>query len=170
MWFTSPSEIFQYPSSVVQSLPRWPSAAGQCRDAKVGFNPFSCRSLCFTLDKIKLIQAWDPSLKRWNPTRKTIRNIEGNPDFVSPSLAVRDGDWKLHQYFEDGGLELYNLQTDIGETTNVAQIFPEKTKALLERLTQWRRQINAPIPTEANPAFDAQAEAAAIQGKRKSGR
>lgn len=87
-----------------------------------------------------------------------------------PCSVVRVGDWKLHQYFEDGGLELYNLQTDIGETTNVAKTFPPKNKALLQQLTQWRRQINAPIPTEANPAFDAQAEAAAIQGKRKSGR
>jgi len=87
-----------------------------------------------------------------------------------PCSIVRVGDWKLHQYFEDGGLELYNLEKDAGETTNVAQKFPQKTKALLQRLTRWRDEINAPVPTEANPAFDAEAEAAAIQGKRKSGR
>ena len=32
-----------------------------------------------------------------------------------PCSIVRKGDWKLHQYFEDGALELYNLKDDIGE-------------------------------------------------------
>ncbi len=80
-----------------------------------------------------------------------------------PCSIVRVGDWKLHHYFEDDGLELYNLRDDIGEATNLAKKQPEKARALLERLEVWRRQIGAPVPRERNPRFDAAAEAEAIR-------
>ena len=70
-----------------------------------------------------------------------------------PGAIIRYGDWKLHQYFEDGDLELYNLQTDIGERNNLAQSHPDKVKELLLLLTQWQRRINAPIPTKRNPEY-----------------
>ena len=85
-----------------------------------------------------------------------------------PCSIIRQGDWKLHQYFEDGGLELYNLKKDIGETTNLAETYPEKRQALLRQLLQWRANMNAPVPSEPNPAFDAQAEAEAIRSRRSS--
>jgi arylsulfatase A-like enzyme len=85
-----------------------------------------------------------------------------------PCSIVRLGHWKLHQYFEDGGLELYDLKEDAGETNNLAKTYPKKTQALLQTLVQWRDQIGAPIPTEPNPAFDAEAEAAALQSRRLS--
>jgi hypothetical protein len=31
-----------------------------------------------------------------------------------PCSIIRAGDWKLHHYFEDNGVELYNLRTDVG--------------------------------------------------------
>lgn len=85
-----------------------------------------------------------------------------------PCSIIRLGDWKLHQYFEDGGLELYNLKLDIGETTNLAEKYPKKRQALLQQLLQWREQIGAPVPSEPNPAFDAEAEAAALKSRRAS--
>lgn len=84
-----------------------------------------------------------------------------------PCSIIRLGDWKLHEYFEDGGLELYNLRDDICEMTNLAETNPQQTEALLTKLKQWRKQINAPIPTKANPAYDAEAEAEAIAAKSK---
>jgi arylsulfatase A-like enzyme len=86
-----------------------------------------------------------------------------------PCSIIRLGDWKLHQYFEDGGLELYNLREDIGETNNLAQKTPDKTRELLDRLQQWRNDIGAPVPSEPNPAYDADAEAAAIEAARRGG-
>ncbi len=83
-----------------------------------------------------------------------------------PCSIIRLGDWKLHQYFEDGGLELYNLRDDAGETTNLASTMPEKTQTLLKRLEAWRENIGAPVPSEPNPAFDVKAEAAAIKATR----
>ena len=87
-----------------------------------------------------------------------------------PCSIIRLGDWKLHQYFEDGGLELYNLRQDVGETTNLAKEMPAKTAELLERLQEWQAEINAPIPQERNPEYDAQAEAAAILAKTSARR
>ena len=68
-----------------------------------------------------------------------------------PGSVVRLGKWKLHEYFEDGRLELYNLNVDTGERKNVAESHPEKTKELYELLKKWREGINAPVPTVLNP-------------------
>jgi arylsulfatase A-like enzyme len=84
-----------------------------------------------------------------------------------PCSIIRVGDWKLHQYFEDNGLELYNLRDDIGETKNLAQAEPAKTKQLLGQLEAWRKRVNAPVPTKLNPQFDAAAEAKAIENYKK---
>jgi len=81
-----------------------------------------------------------------------------------PCSLIRVGDWKLHQYFEDNGVELYNLRQDIGETTDLAKTNPEKTKELLKQLEQWKKDIGAPIPARANPEYDAEAEALALAG------
>ena len=71
-----------------------------------------------------------------------------------PAGAIRLGDWKLIEYFEDASLELYNLKGDIGETTNLTRELPEKTNELHEKLIQWRQSINAPVPTELNPKYE----------------
>jgi len=84
-----------------------------------------------------------------------------------PCGIIRVGDFKLHQYFEDGGLELYNLKDDIGETQNLAQTSPEKTQELLKQMEAWREKIGAQVPDEPNPEFDADAEAAAIVARIK---
>lgn len=80
-----------------------------------------------------------------------------------PCGIIRSGDWKLHEYFEDGGLELYNLVDDVGETKNLAESNPAKAKELLRKLRRWRKETKAPMPTKPNPDFDAQAEAKAIK-------
>ena len=85
-----------------------------------------------------------------------------------PCSIVRVGDWKLHHYFEDGGLELYNLRADIGEKRNLAKRKKKKTLELLARLEGWREGIGAPVPTELNPKFDAAAEAEALNGKART--
>ncbi|WP_072992783.1 sulfatase [Pseudozobellia thermophila] len=72
-----------------------------------------------------------------------------------PGSVIISGHWKLHEYFEDGALELYDLSEDIGETSNLAQENPEKTKELYEKLKKWRARTQAPVPTEPNSAYDA---------------
>jgi arylsulfatase A-like enzyme len=70
-----------------------------------------------------------------------------------PAGAIRDGDWKLLEQFEDEGLELYNLADDIGETINLAAAEPERTKELHRKLQAWRQSVGARMPTP-NPEFD----------------
>ncbi len=94
-------------------------------------------------------------------------NEQRDPLYRSrPCSLIRLGDWKLHEYFEDGGLELYNLRDDIGEQNNLAKLMPDKAKELHDELIRWRKTIGAPVPTESNPNYDPTAEAAAI-AKRK---
>ena len=71
-----------------------------------------------------------------------------------PGGAIRAGDWKLIEYFEDGALELYNLKEDIGERMNLAKVKPEKTRELHKLMLVWRKATNAPVPTELNPEYN----------------
>ncbi len=70
-----------------------------------------------------------------------------------PGSAVRLGDWKLIQYFENNDIELYNLKDDLSEENNVTKLNPQKTKELLQIIENWRKETNAPVPTELNPEF-----------------
>ncbi len=70
-----------------------------------------------------------------------------------PGSAVRLGDWKLIQYFENNNLELYNLKEDIGEKNNLASTNPEKRNELLEILENWRKETRAPVPDALNPEY-----------------
>ncbi|MBC8181304.1 sulfatase [candidate division KSB1 bacterium] len=71
-----------------------------------------------------------------------------------PGGVVRMGDWKLIEYFEDGDFELYNLKNDIGEKNNLAEEKPDKVKELHEVMSDWRKSVNAPVPTEKNPDYN----------------
>lgn len=71
-----------------------------------------------------------------------------------PASSIRFGDWKLIEFFEDDIIELYNLKEDIGETNDLSEKYPEKKNELYKLLYDWRKEINAPIPTDTNPEFD----------------
>ncbi len=71
-----------------------------------------------------------------------------------PGSAIRSGKWKLLHYFENDDYELYNLENDVGEQNNLAEKFPDKTRALQDKLQMWRQEINADIPTELNPDYN----------------
>lgn len=70
-----------------------------------------------------------------------------------PGSAIRYGDWKLHHYLEDDAIELYNLTEDIGERNNLADINTTKRDELYGKLNEWRKKVNAPIPSELNPEY-----------------
>jgi len=76
---------------------------------------------------------------------------------ATPCSAVRQGDWKLIEFFEDGHLELYNLKDDIGEKLNLASTKPDKAEELHRVLIAWRASIRAPVPTVRNPKYDPKA-------------
>lgn len=63
-----------------------------------------------------------------------------------PSSIIRRGDWKLIHYYEDGHEELYNLKTDLSETTDVANNNQDKAKHLSSELFDYLKSINAQFP------------------------
>lgn len=63
-----------------------------------------------------------------------------------PSAAVRDGDWKLIEFYESNKTELYNLKDNIGEHKDLSTQFPEKSKELFALLKNWRKEVNANMP------------------------
>jgi arylsulfatase A-like enzyme len=64
----------------------------------------------------------------------------------APSGAIRVGDWKLIEWFEDDSIELFNLADDIGESKNLAKIQPERAAKMKKMLADWRKSVDANMP------------------------
>ncbi|MGQ0636070.1 MAG: sulfatase [Planctomycetaceae bacterium] len=60
------------------------------------------------------------------------------------SLALRHGPWKLHKT-DDYPAQLYDLRSDIGETTDLAQRLPDRVKELEAELQCWNDQLVQPL-------------------------
>jgi arylsulfatase A-like enzyme len=80
-----------------------------------------------------------------------------SPQGSYPAGAVRFGDYKLHEFYEDGRIELYNLKEDIGEKNDLSAKMPEKAAELKKMLQDWRKSVDAPMPAP-NPDYDPRKE------------
>ena len=69
-----------------------------------------------------------------------------------PAGAVRLGDYKLVEWYEEMQVELFDLKADPAEKHDLAAQMPEKAAALRERLHAWREEVKALMPT-ANPDY-----------------
>ena len=72
---------------------------------------------------------------------------------TSPVSSIRQGEWKLLEYFEDGHVELYNLKSDLGEQNDLSKQMPDKAEELQRRLDAWRKAVNAQLPMP-NPKYN----------------
>jgi len=72
----------------------------------------------------------------------------------TPGAAIRDGDWKLIEFYEFGKSELYNIKEDIGEQNNLADAEPQKLKELQAKLVTWQKEMGAKMP-QPNPEHQA---------------
>ena len=59
----------------------------------------------------------------------------------SPNLAIREGNWKLLMNFDGTGIELYDLENDKNETTNLVSKKPELAEKLKTKLLAWRNSM-----------------------------
>jgi arylsulfatase A-like enzyme len=67
---------------------------------------------------------------------------------VCPSGAVRWGDYKLIEYFEDGRVELFDLAADESEQNDISEQRPDITTLLKTKLEEWRISVGADMPTK----------------------
>jgi arylsulfatase A-like enzyme len=122
-----------------------------------------------TLDGVSLMrllkgaESLDREALYWHFPAYLQGNFSGSRDRkfrTRPVGVIRKGKWKLLQYFEewvlDGGwgkidtnnaIELYDLENDLSETTNLANANKGKRDELLNMLTEWQKAVKAPIPT-----------------------
>ncbi len=60
-----------------------------------------------------------------------------------PGAAIRMGDHKLIERFEDGRVHLYDLKNDIEERNDLAEKMPEKVDRMRKRLHAWYGEVDA---------------------------
>jgi len=69
-----------------------------------------------------------------------------------PGGAIRVGDYKLIEFYEDGRRELFDVKKDISESRNLAADKPDVVKDLAAKLDAWRKDVGAKMPTP-NPDY-----------------
>ena len=108
-----------------------------------GVKPKQCQPLD-GVSFVRLLKDANASLDRrtlyWHyPLRK--------PHFLGgrSSGAIRDGDWKLIEFFDDRHVELYNLAEDIGEEDDLSQSNPQVVERLGGNLRAWQVETGAEV-------------------------
>ncbi len=71
----------------------------------------------------------------------------------TPTGTIRQGDFKLIEFFEDDRVELYNLAEDRAEATDLAASMSGKAVELQAKLAEWRSSVGAQ-PAPPNPNYD----------------
>ncbi len=71
---------------------------------------------------------------------------------VVPYSIIRCGPYKLIKRYEGPTYELYNLEEDLSETTDLSRKMPEKVKQLDAKLVAWLESVNAKMP-RLNPNY-----------------
>ena len=69
-----------------------------------------------------------------------------NHGMQSPAGAIREVDYKLLEYFENGTVQLFNLKEDLGEQNDLSATEPERAARLIDKLRAWRKEVDAKMP------------------------
>lgn len=75
----------------------------------------------------------------------------GNSEFHTPSFAMRDGRWKLLINPDGSEAQLYDLVSDIGETTNLLTQKPGRAAQMLATLREWAKDVGYEFDETATP-------------------
>jgi arylsulfatase A-like enzyme len=70
----------------------------------------------------------------------------------SPGAAIRDGAYKLIEFFEDDRVELYRMDEDGSESRDLAAQLPDKVRQLRRSLDAWQESLEVQFPA-GNPNF-----------------
>jgi len=93
----------------------------------------------------------------------------GIPEWLPPSVSIHQGDWKLIRLFHHGPpgkhrYKLFNLKSDMGEQSNVADEFPERLQAM-DALIEDFLVDTAAVRPQPNPNFDPAVYRPELEGK-----
>jgi arylsulfatase A len=100
-------------------------------------------------DQHKDGRSFVPALKAENYDRGAIYwhfPHYSNHGYQSPNGAIRSGRYKLLEYYENGTVQLFDLENDIGERNDLAESQPEIAKKLKKMLHDWRDEVDAKMP------------------------
>lgn len=75
-----------------------------------------------------------------------------NHGMQSPGGAIRQGDFKLLEYFENNSVQLFNLREDESEQRDLSREQPERTRQMTALLHQWRKSVSAAM-MDPNPDY-----------------
>ena len=71
-----------------------------------------------------------------------------------PSSIISLGKWKLIHYYEDDRKELYDIENDVSEQTDISSKYPAVVEKLSRDLESWLGEVDGRRPIK-NPNFDA---------------
>ena len=135
---TEPGSLSNQPIASIDLYPTVASAAGV--------------AIGHTIDGIDLL----PALKGQSLDRQSL--YWHYPHYSNqggiPSGAIREGDFKLIERYEDGRVHLYNLKDDLGEQNDIADMHPERVTRMRARLHAWYETVDAKFlqPKDDGPA------------------
>lgn len=69
-----------------------------------------------------------------------------NHGYQSPNGAIRSGRYKLIEYYENGTVQLFDLENDIGERKDLKKSKPEIAQKLKKMFHDWRKKVDAKMP------------------------
>lgn len=87
----------------------------------------------------------------WHYPHYSNQSINGG-HFDQPGAAIRQGDYKLIEFYQDNHVELYDLKTDLSERNDLARSRPQAVAKLRQKLAAWRQAVNAQMMT-LNPNY-----------------
>lgn len=89
----------------------------------------------------------------WHYPHYSNQSIDGG-HFDQPGAAIRQGAYKLIEFYQDDHVELYDLKRDLGERNDLAGSRPQVAARLRQKLAAWRKSVDAQMMT-ANPDYRA---------------
>ncbi len=88
------------------------------------------------LPVLKGEKKWDNRTVYWHSSKARPRSTGD-----TKSSAIREGKYKLINWYVEGRTELYNIDEDPGEQNDLSAKMPKKTKEMLDKLNKWKARF-----------------------------
>lgn len=89
----------------------------------------------------------------WHYPHYSNQSINGG-HLNQPGAAIRQGDYKLIEFYQDNHVELYDLKYDLSERHDLSKARPQVAEKLRQKLAVWRQSVKAQMMT-LNPNYRA---------------